>query len=165
MSGVLVLRTRVMGFSLLVAAFLCSPALLAGCAGLPRDQHGMTERIRQKGVLIVGVSREKSDSDLSRREKQLVEKIARRLGARVQWRPGNAHELLEELEQLKLPLVAATVPSDSPFAESVGLSQPYLKDGPRHKDYCLAVAPGENRLLLIVDQIIAEEQSEGGGNG
>ncbi len=134
-------------------------SLLSGCANLPRDQHGATARIREKGVLVVGVSRESDKpSSLEERERQLVKKVARRLGARVQWRQGNAHALLEDLAELKLSLVAATLPCDSPFAERIGLSQPYLKDGPRHKDYCLAVAPGENRLLLLVDQVIAEER-------
>lgn len=144
--------------------FLLLPLLsFSGCANLPRDQHGMTDRIRQSGVLVVGVSREGEKlAALEEREKSLVEKVARRLGVRVEWRRGNAHTLLEDLEEWKLPLVAGSIPSDSPFADRVGLSQPYLKDGPGHKDFCLAVAPGENRLLLLVDQVIAEEQRQGG---
>lgn len=135
----------------------------SSCADWPRDQHGATERIRQKRVLVVGVSRGEEPSALQAREKRLIEKIARRLGARVQWKPGNAHQLLQDLEELKLPIVAAEIPSDSPFGEGVGLSQPYMKDGPQHKDYCLAVAPGENRLLFLIDQIIAEEQRKESG--
>ncbi len=144
----------------LLGLLFCAGA--SGCADLPRDQHGATERIREKGVLVVGVSRGDKPSALQGREKRLIEKIARRLGARVQWRPGNAHQLLQDLEELKLPIVAAAIPSDSPFSAGVGMSQPYLKDGPQHKDYCLAVAPGENRLLFLIDQIIAEEEREGG---
>jgi hypothetical protein len=132
---------------------------LSGCANLPRDQHGATARIQQSKVLVAGISRESDKpSSLENREKRLVEEVGRRLGARVEWRSGNAHALLQDLEELKLPLVAATLPSDSPFADRIGLSQPYVKDGPRHKDYCLAVAPGENRLLLLVDQVIAEDR-------
>lgn len=130
-----------------------------GCAGLPRDQHGATERIRQSKVLTVGASHQSARlTPLEKHEKQLVEKIARRLGARVEWRAGNAHGLLQALEGLKLPLVAATLSCDSPFRARLGMSQPYLKDGPQHRDYCLAVAPGENSLLLVVDQVIAEER-------
>jgi hypothetical protein len=66
------------------------------------------------------------------------------------------HALLRDLEELKLPLVAATLPGLA-VCRPMGLSQPYLKDGPGHKDYCLAVAPGENHLLLLVDQVIAEK--------
>ena len=131
---------------------------LSGCADLPRDQHGASTRIRQRAVLTVGASHESAQlTPLEKREKRLVEKIARRLGARIEWRTGNAHQLLQDLKELKLPLVAAALPCDSPFSARLGMSQPYLKDGPRHQDYCLAVAPGENQLLLLVDQVIAEE--------
>jgi hypothetical protein len=132
---------------------------LCGCANLPRDARQSTDKTRQSRVLVVGVSEADEEmATVSAREKSLVQKVARRLGARVQWRRGNAHTLLQDLEEAKLPIVAATLPSDSPFAASVGISQPYVKNGPGHKDYCLAVAPGENRLLLLVDQIISEEQ-------
>jgi hypothetical protein len=132
---------------------------LSGCASLPRDAQKSTDTIRQSKVLVVGLSSSvKELAAVSTREKSLVQKVAQRLGARVQWKQDNAHTLLQELEEVKLPMVAATLPSDSPFAASVGLSQPYWKKGPNDKDYCLAVAPGENRLLLLVDQVIAEEQ-------
>ena len=137
-------------------------AALSGCADLPRDQHGATARIQESKILVAGISREGDKaSSLEERERRLVEDVARRLGARVEWRSGNAHALLQDLQELKLPLVAASVPCDSPFAQHVGLSQPHLKNGPRRKDYCLAVAPGENRLLLLVDQVIAEEHRRG----
>lgn len=133
---------------------------LCGCAALPRDQHGATTRIRQSKVLTVGVSpADAQHTPMEKREKQLVETIAHRLGARVVWRTGNAHKLLQDLEELKLPLVAATISCDSPFGARLGMSQPYLKNGPHHRDYCLAVAPGENSLLLLVDQVIAEERA------
>ncbi len=125
--------------------------VLSGCADLPRDQHGATARIQESKVLVAGISRESDKpSFLEEREKRPVEEMARRLGARVEWRNGNAHALFQDLEELKVPLVAAVLLSDSPFADRIGLSQPYLKDGPGHKDYCLAVAPGENYMGLLV---------------
>ena len=112
-------------------------------------------------MLTVGASRDAPPA-FREREERLVSAIAARLGARVEWRLGDAHELLDDLADLELPLVAAAVNTDSPFADRVGLSKPYLKDGPHGRDYCLAVAPGENRLLLLVDRIIAETpQTEG----
>lgn len=138
--------------------------IAGGCADLPRDQDGWTERIRKSGVLPVGVpGRGGEHALMEEREKRLVEEAARRLHARVQWQPGNVHALLEDLKERKIPLVAAILPTDSPFAAEVGLSQPYLKKGPGKKDYCLAVAPGENRLLLLIDTIIADERRRKGG--
>jgi hypothetical protein len=142
------------------------PALMVlagGCADLPRDQDGWTQRVRKSGVLPVGVPGRSGEHALMEdRERRLVEEAARRLHARVQWRPGNVHVLLEELKERKIPVVAATLPTDSPFAAEVGLSQPYLKKGPGKKDYCLAVAPGENRLLLLIDTVIADERRRAG---
>ena len=131
--------------------------LLGGCAGFPRDQNGTTAGIRETGILSVGASFSNTlPTALEEREKHLVDRVAARLGARAAWRRGDTHELLEALEEHKLALVAAMVPCDSPFGERVAMSQPYRVDGPRHQEYCLAVAPGENELLLLVDQIIAD---------
>jgi hypothetical protein len=129
----------------------------SGCADLPRDQHGATSRIQESRVLTVGIPAEQEDSQVVRREREILQKVAQRLGARIEYKKGNAHQLLQDLENLKYPIVAAALPSDSPFSQSVGMSQPYWKNGPERKDYCIAVAPGENRLLFIVDQIILEE--------
>jgi hypothetical protein len=137
--------------------------LFVACVNLPRDQHGATARIRESGEIVVGVSAEGFVSaEMEAREKMLVEKVGARLNARIVWRKGNAHHLLQDLAELKLALVAASIPCDSPFADRVGMSQPYFKDLTNDEtDYCLAVAPGENRLLLLVDQILAEELSRG----
>jgi hypothetical protein len=129
---------------------------VSGCGGLPRDARGWSDRVLRDGVLPVGVSQEKADGlgTVAERERATVEAVAHRLNARVEWRPGNAHQLLRDLEEGRIPLVAAQVSKDSPFAAVVGLSRPYLKKGPEGRDYCLAVAPGENRLLLTVDQTV-----------
>lgn len=137
--------------------------LLGGCAGFPRDQHGTTARIRESGVLSVGASAtDVAPTVLEEREQQLVDRVAERLGADAQWRHGNTHELLDELEAQQLALVAATVPCDSPIGARIALSQPYLADGPHHTVYCLAVAPGENELLLLVDRVIADARGTEG---
>lgn len=144
----------------ILSAFALSTLLVVGCANLPNDQHESTTRIRQSGTIVVGVSRENDNAALfEKREKPLVEKIAARLDAKIEWRADNAHRLLEDLEDLKLPLVAASVSCDTPFADRIGLSKPYFTDENQDKEYCLAIAPGENRLLLLVDETIAEEQS------
>jgi len=135
----------------------------AGCgADLPRDQQGWTAKVQQSGVLTVGASGAGDvPAALEERERRLVETVARRLGVRVEWRRGNVHELLEALEARKIPLVAAALPSDSPFKESVGLSKPYVrKYGRESKDYCVAVAPGENRLLLLVDTVALDQAKQ-----
>lgn len=130
---------------------------ITGCSSLPRDQHGSSDRITKSGVLVVGVAqREDIPPALAEQERLLIHEVARRLGVKVKWRQGDTHTLLEELKDLKIPLVAAGLPHDTPFADEIGLSLPYLKKGPQNKSYALAVAPGENGLLFLVDQVIAE---------
>ncbi len=134
--------------------------LISGCANLPQDQHGATAQIRQSGIIVVGISpKSENATPFEERERYLAQKIAARLGAKIEWRTGNTHRLLEDLEELKLPLVAAAIPCDTPFANRIGLSKPYFKDETRGEKYCLAIAPGENRLLLLADEIIAEEEN------
>jgi hypothetical protein len=137
----------------------CFLLLCGGCASLPRDtDEGWTEKIRASGILEVGTATE----TVAPRERELVQALAKQLGARVQWRKGNALELMHALEKRELPVVAAEVRADSPFSKSVGMSRPYgEKDDSKR---CLAVAPGQNRLLLMVDKIIiAQERRERGG--
>ena len=136
-------------------------AALAACGPLPRDQHRSTEEARANRRLVVGVPAASPTLDpaVQARERALVAEVARRLGVAVEWRQGDAHELLSRLEQWELPIVAAAVTPETPFRAHVGLSKPYWKDGPGHRDYVLAVAPGENALLLLVDRVIADDEA------
>jgi polar amino acid transport system substrate-binding protein len=138
------------------AALACAAA---ACGPLPRDQHQGTAHARADQRLVVGVSAAAPtlDAAVQARERALVAEVARRLGVRVEWRAGDAHELLARLEEWELPMVAAAVTSETPYADRVALSAPFWRDGPGHRDYVLAVAPGENALLLLVDQVIADD--------
>ena len=141
---------------------------LSGCASissilgsLPRDQAGWTAQIQRERVLVVGVSRsETQDNAVATQEKKIVVQLAKRLGARVQWRDGNAHSLLEDLEQQRLPIVAAQLPSNLPFNGKLGFSKPFYRRESDKIEYSIAVAPGENRLLLLLDQIIEADKIE-----
>jgi hypothetical protein len=139
-------------------AWLAATCLVAACGPLPRDQRQASAEARANRRLVVGVpaQRAPADSLVAARERAVVEEVARRLGARVEWRPGDTHALLDRLQAWELPIVAAAVTSDTPYKAHVGLSKPFWKDGPGHRDYVLAVAPGENALLLLVDQVVAE---------
>ena len=141
----------------LLCALLLLPCLaLAGCANLPRDCDGATARIRQSKLLEAG-STQSQNFAAHEREKKIIEKVAKELGATVLWREGNALDLMREVEERELPVAAATVRDDSPFASRVGLSKPFFEEG--ETKFCIAVAPGENELLLRIDRAI--EASKG----
>jgi hypothetical protein len=147
---------------------LAVACVTTACDTLPRDQHDATTQARAARRLVVGVPAAAAalDPEVQARERALVEEVGRRLGARVEWRQGDVHELLARLEEWELPMVAGAITARTPYAAHVGLSTPFWKDGPGGRDYVLAVAPGENELLLLVDRVIAEDaarRSAGGG--
>ena len=154
-------------FRALALACAASTCSLAGCSvlsDLPRDARLSTSTLRSGQPLCVGVPGHvekqsgSGDARIAAREKEVVTLLARRLGTRVEWKRGSLHELAQELERGEVLMVAAQLPCDTPFADKVALSQPFLKHGPREEDFCLAVAPGENKLLLELDRLIAQEQ-------
>ena len=132
---------------------------LSGCDSLPRDQQGWTSQIQKDRVLVVGFAKpSKEDEPIFAQEKQVLQKLAQRLGARLEMREGNAHSLLDEVEHRRLAIVAAQIPADSPFSQKLGFSQAFYTRQSDKTEYSIAVAPGENRLLLLLDQTIAEQQ-------
>lgn len=150
---------------------LAAVGFLSGCdalSSLPRDSDKWSDRIRTSGVLPVGVAhRLDNNSDdgpelarFAAREKRIAEAVARQMNARVEWRDGSALPLLEKLSQRELPLVLALVPQSTPYKGHIGLSRAYAPSGPGNTPLCIAVAPGENALLLVVDRVIEEERTE-----
>lgn len=153
------------------AALVCASAFAGGgcqtLSTLPRDPDKWSERVRTSGVLPVGIAQtgnaQAEDGPefarIGRRERRIAEAVARHLGARVEWREGSALPLLARLQERQLPLVLGLVPEKTPYKKEVALSRPYISSGPGNAAYCVAVAPGENSLLLLVDRVIGEERA------
>ncbi len=142
-----------------LSALTLSALTLSGCASLPRDQQGWTAQIQKDRVLVVGYSKPaKDDAPIFDREKIVLQKLAQRLGAKLELKEGNAHSLLDDVKNRRLAMVVAQIPADSPFKEKLGFSQTFYTRQSDKTEYSIAVAPGENRLLLLLDQTIAEDQ-------
>lgn len=101
--------------------------LLTGC-GIPRDTDGTLDRVRG-GVVRVGVAEHPPwttvDGRVSGAEADLVERLADRLGARVEWHPGAESALMAALEERQLDLVVGGLTDDLPWTEHAALSRPY----------------------------------------
>ena len=138
--------------------------LIGGCTSLPRDTNNWSERVRSSHILEVGVVRVPGTEHkltVSSQEVKLIQALADKLGAKVRWREGNLFELMHLLEEREIPVVAAQIRIDSPYASIVGLSRPYgTVDNVQR---CIAIAPGQNRLLLTLDKILANSEKSGGG--
>lgn len=134
---------------------LCGLALAIAC-GLPRDPDDTLERVRG-GVVRVGVSHNPpwvavTASGAEGIEPDLIEGIARDLGARIEWIPGAESELLVDLEERKLDLVLGGLTADSPWKHKVALTRPFFEDPATKEKHVLAMPPGENAWLLYVER-------------
>jgi polar amino acid transport system substrate-binding protein len=102
--------------------------VLAGC-GIPRDPEGTLERIRG-GTIRVGVIESHPWATTDPRpegvEVSLLEGFAEEVGAEVRWVPGSESDLVAALEVHSLDVVIGGLTADSPWAEPVGLTSPYL---------------------------------------
>lgn len=126
--------------------------VLAGC-DLPRDPEGTLERV-SGGELRVGVltGNERALTE----DRRVVDALAQRIGARPTFHPGDAHDLLFDLQHGALDLVIGGLPSKTPFVQDVGLSKsagPLFQPG-EAEDRVLAVRNGENGFLLAVNEAI-----------
>ena len=124
----------------------------AGC-GIPRDPDKSLERIAQSAVLRAGITaRPPWTTDGGGPEAETVEAFARAHGARVEWRRGSESELFEALEKRELDIVVGGFTDDNPWGPKLGLTRPYAESG--KKRHVIAVAPGENRLLLEFERLL-----------
>jgi polar amino acid transport system substrate-binding protein len=114
--------------------------MLAAC-GVPRDPEGTLERVRQAGVIRVGVT-----DGLREVERTIIEKVAREQRARVEWNDGNLEDHYEALEKYELDLVAGGISRHTPWSKKLGATRPY------DKEHVLAVPPGENAWLMTVER-------------
>ncbi len=136
--------------------------LLGGAApsacDLSRDPAGTLERVRATRLLRVGASPappgllRTDGGEASGTEAELVRRLADQLGAEVEWRWGPCEDHLQALAKHRLDLVAAGLTEESPWHDTVGLSQPWRDAEGQAR--VLAVPPGENGWLRLVDEVI-----------
>lgn len=114
----------------MMKAFLAAVLLLAGC-GYPRDTGSTLEDVRD-GVLRVGVTDNKpwvsvgDDGTPSGAEVVLVQRLAERLHARVEWYPGSESSLMAAAHDRVLDLVVGGLDDRAPWTEEASLTRPYI---------------------------------------
>jgi polar amino acid transport system substrate-binding protein len=104
--------------------------LLLSACGLPRDNAGTLERVRN-GEMRVGVTARPpwvrlEDGRLAGIEPALLKAWAGMLGARIRWIHGSEGELVEALHRHEIDILAAGLKQDTPYKSRLGLSQPYI---------------------------------------
>lgn len=105
---------------------------MAGCAGLPRDQHGTLERVRGGRVRVGLVEHPpwvvRTSGEPAGAEVELVRRFARELGATPEWHWGGEQQHMEALEQFKLDLVVGGLTKETTWSKYVGLTGPYFEE-------------------------------------
>ena len=120
---------------------------------MPRDPEGSFERIRRTGVLRAGITaREPFTTAGGGPEADVIRDFARTLGATVEWRQGSESALFESLEKFELDVAIGGFTEDNPWGPKLGLTRPYVEAAGRK--HVVAVAPGENRLLVEVERVL-----------
>lgn len=139
-------------------------AALTGCATIPVDTEGTTERVRG-GVLRVGLTHHPpwvDATDPARpdgTEVRLVEQFAAGLGADIAWTIGSEATLVAGLDDGRLDLVAGGFTDDTPWSQQAATTTPYLEErdqGGALRKHVLLTRPGENRFLVAVEQFLGE---------
>lgn len=122
---------------------------------MPKDPEDTLTRIRETGVLRAGIAPREpwtASSGAGGPEADFVTAFAQSLGARVEWRHGSESELFEALETFELDVVVGGFTADNPWGPRLGMTRPYAEAG--RKKHVMAVAPGENRLLLEFERAL-----------
>lgn len=109
-------------------------AIAAAC-DLPRDPEKTLERIRERGVIVVGVTEEEPfmrraslepNAGAAGVEAELIRGLAAKLGVGVRWEWGSAEQHYEAVEKFELDLVAGGMTDATPWKTKVGLTRPYV---------------------------------------
>ncbi|MFI6230935.1 substrate-binding periplasmic protein [Micromonospora echinospora] len=104
--------------------------VVSGCRW-PRDVGTTLDDVRG-GVLRVGVSeappwtRVADDGTVTGAEARLVQRLAERLDARVEWYPGSESTLMAALKDRVLDLVVGGLDAKAPWTEQAALTRPYV---------------------------------------
>jgi polar amino acid transport system substrate-binding protein len=132
---------------------------LSACQ-FPRDPDGTLDRAAG-GTIRVGVGQRmpwagwEGDRPVGA-EVQLVEEMAGRLHARLEWARGSDEELLEALEHRALDVVAAGLDAKSAWKTKITFSRSFLSTRT-----ILAVAPGVPAPHQLHDVTVAVDQPDG----
>lgn len=138
-----------------VLALICVLSALAGCSALPRDPDGTLDRVRDSGMMKVGIV-ETPGAALPAPARALLARLSAATGAKPQLMPGAAEPLLMALEAGKLDLVVGNFAHDTPWTQRVALSPPLAVRGAKEMriDLIAAMPPGENRWIMLVENSV-----------
>lgn len=130
-------------------------SLVTSACELPRDPNRTLENIQASKRIRVGVMHAPPWANVQQDpphgvEVQLVEELARELGAEVRWMPAAEGALFPALERDALDLVVGGVTQSTPWRSRLGLTRPYYTS-----ELTVGVPPGREPVDEIDGQRVA----------
>jgi polar amino acid transport system substrate-binding protein len=141
-------------------AFLVVVAALvgAGCQ-FPKDPEGTLDKVRERGVMEVGVTQADPFVNLEGAEPrgvevELIKEFAKHLGVEVEWVEGSESQLIELLAGTEIDVMLAGLDRQSPLQKEVALTRPYA-----NVEIVLAVPPDAETPDVEGLDVVVEENS------
>lgn len=134
---------------------------VVACTPYPRDPDRTLERVRG-GVLLAGVSPDPpyvvlpADGPPQGSDVDRLQAVARAVGARIEWVPGDHDGLMHDLHGRRLHAVVGGIAVDSPWKAQVALTRPFdARDAQgRQVHRVIALPPGENAWVMHVESVV-----------
>jgi hypothetical protein len=135
-------------------ALLLLVATLGACGDLPSDQSGTMNRIREEGVVRVGMIGGPAPAPEAARLRTLVERSAAAAGGRPLVLEDAAEPLLLMLEEGELDLVVGAFDRSTPWSTRVHLLPPLAREtrGKAEIETTAAARNGENAWIMLLER-------------
>lgn len=140
-----------LAFSRIMLVAMMVP-MLSACK-VPDDPEGTTRNVKEGTLKVGALVAPLDDVDTA-----AIARIADALQVESDIRTGDPHNLFALLEAGELHVVAGRIPSNTPFASQVGLTNPLgrIAVGSDTEDRVLAIRKGENLFLVTINRAIRE---------
>jgi hypothetical protein len=127
---------------------------VGACGDFPRDQQGTLKRIREEGVVRVGLVTGSDSAAEATRLRSLVERSAAAAGGRPLVLEDAAEPLLLRLEEGDLDLVVGAFDRSTPWSRRVHLLPPLAREarGKAEVETTAAARNGENGWIMLLER-------------
>ncbi|PPF64270.1 hypothetical protein C5E11_05880 [Clavibacter michiganensis] len=154
---------------------LVSVLSLCGCGlTIPSDPSGTLDAVRG-GVLragvspnapfvdVTGVDEEPTGTEPTGTEVEAIEAFADHLDADVEWTIGSEEELVRDLEDGELDLVAGGLTDETPWSDKAGVTRAYdevTDDDGRVQKLVMLAPMGENAFISELETFLSRYSRE-----
>nr|WP_286132044.1 transporter substrate-binding domain-containing protein [Clavibacter michiganensis] len=163
------------GRDLMAGLTLVSVLSLCGCGlTIPSDPSGTLDAVRG-GVLragvspnapfvdVTGVDEEPTGTEPTGTEVEAIEAFADHLDADVEWTIGSEEELVRDLEDGELDLVAGGLTDETPWSDKAGVTRAYdevTDDDGRVQKLVMLAPMGENAFISELETFLSRYSRE-----